>query len=204
MPISARNSSSLTSVEQIGRSGSNVALGRSRAVRPRARACPRSARRSFSSTTRWRWSPIGLRRAVDVEVAAYERASSTSGAPFTKQRTVPVDLVERRHELVLGVERHLADPRVAGVRVSSTSSPPLAASTTSAPSVGSPMHAPSRITASFANAIGSMKCFERLVADRLARPADAQGCGRSSSSPRRRCRNAGPRPRAGGPSSGSA
>ena len=41
-------------------------------------------------------------------------------------------------------------------RVSSTSRPPFAASTTSAPSVGSPMHAPSRITASFASAIGSM------------------------------------------------
>ena len=47
-------------------------------------------------------------------------------------------------------------------RVSSTSRPLFAASTTSAPSVGSPMHAPSRMTASFASAIGSMKCFERL------------------------------------------
>ena len=50
------------------------------------------------------------------------------------------------------------------LRVSSTSSPPLAARTTSAPSVGSPMQAPSRMTASLASAIGKHERLERAVA----------------------------------------
>ena len=46
---------------------------------------------------------------------------STSGAPLTKQRTTGLPcrvghVVERRHELVLGVERHLGDTREACAR----------------------------------------------------------------------------------------
>ena len=54
-------------------------------------------------------------------------------------------IVERRHELVLGVERHLGR-RGSAARVSSASTPIFAASTTNAASVGSPITDPSSPT----------------------------------------------------------
>ena len=83
-----------------------------------------------------------VRRALDV--AAHDRAAVVRG-----------HLVEGRHELVVGVERHLGDPRAAPPRVSSMSSPPLAPSTISAPSVGSPIRLSPSSTASAHSTIGS-------------------------------------------------
>ena len=86
-----------------------------------------------------------------------ERASGTSGAPLTRRRTLSalvLHLVEGRHQLVVGVERHLTHARVEAPRLVDVD-PPFAASTTSAASVGSPTISPSRTAASFASAIGT-------------------------------------------------
>ena len=93
-------------------SGSNAA-GRCRARPTASTRSPSPASRSFSART---WSrPLSTGTvAPSASRIDDERASRTSGAPLTKQRTTlrpSLHLVERRHQLVLGVERHLGDAR---------------------------------------------------------------------------------------------
>ena len=114
---------------------------------------PSAAIASFSASTRARTSshvcdaPCAPRTLV-------ERASSTSGAPLTKHRTAP-SISWNVAMSLYSASNGTSATRGYVRRVASTSSPALAASTTTAPSVGSPTHAPSRITASLASAMGS-------------------------------------------------
>ena len=175
MPMSASSSRSLTIVEQIGRRVERRLVEVAPCDREHAHALRGEPVVLVDDTLAVR-SPIGCGRAVDVEVsrrtgeqhvrrALHEaahpsrRCRGTSPSACTRRRTAP-------HR-----------PGAARVRVSSTSSPPLAASTTSAPSVGSPMHAPSRITASFAKRHRQHELLERLVGRSLRRCRRREGCG---------------------------
>ena len=81
---------------------------------------PSPARRSFSARTRSRPASAGTAE-PSASRKCDERASRTSGAPLTKQRMTfrpsVLHLVEGRHQLVLGVERHLGHARVDAPRL---------------------------------------------------------------------------------------
>ena len=100
-----------------------------------------SARRPSSSTG------DGLEVGAE-RVACRARAAGRARPSRTQRTTSRPDsschAVERRHQLVGGVERELGDARVRARGSSSASRPPFSASTTSAPSVGSPISSPSR------------------------------------------------------------
>ena len=129
-----------------------------RAVARTRRPC--SPRRSFSARYRSRrssFSSTGFRSASSTLVA---RASTWSGAPLTKQRTMsrPDSSCTRWKEAIsLYSESNGSSARRGKfLLVSSESKPPFSARTTSAPSVGSPIISPSFTTASEARIIGIM------------------------------------------------
>ena len=68
-----------------------------------------------------RASSIGTCEPLSGPPDMLQRASTTSGAPLTSSidvlGAVERDAVERRHELVVGVERHLGEPRVGAARL---------------------------------------------------------------------------------------
>ena len=146
--------------------------------RRRARAGPRR-RGGRSRPGRGRGRPPRARSRRRRPGSCDERASSTSGAPLTKQRTTlrPSSSISWNVAMNLYSESNGTSPtRGKRRRVSSTSSPPFAARTTSAASVGSPTISPSRTAASFASAIGRRNgSSERL---RLARDAEDLALGR--------------------------
>ena len=118
---------------------------------------PSPASRSFSARTRSSAPSAGTFEPSASRICD-ERASSTSGAPLTKQRTTlrPLSSISWNVAMNLYSESNGTSPTRGKRRlVSSTSSPPFAASTTSAASVGSPTISPSRTAASLASAIGS-------------------------------------------------
>ena len=135
--------------------GSKLAGSKSRAATASTRS-PSPARRSFSVEHTVAGAFDGHRRPLGVPDrgrAREQHVRRSLDEAADDLASVVVQLVERRHELVVGVERDLADTGKRR-RVSPTSRPPLAARTTSAASVGSPTISPSRTAASFARAIG--------------------------------------------------
>ena len=68
-----------------------------------------------------RASAIGTCEPLSGPPACVQRARTTSGPPLTSSidvlGAVDGDAVERRHELVVGVERHLGQPRVRAARL---------------------------------------------------------------------------------------
>ena len=162
------------------RAGPRRRAGRSRPA-PASRPSVGRDRAAVGAADRRRAREQHVGRALD-EAADDAPSASRGRSPSacTRSRTAPRRRAGRRG------------------RVSSTSMPPLAASTTSAASVGSPTISPSRTAASLASAIGSRNGSSGVSA--LAR--DAQDLAPRSSSPRPRPSSGGRRPRAAAPSSG--
>ena len=101
--------------------GSNVAGSKSRWATTMTRS-PAAAMRSFASRARWRFSSVtGCERPVRVPVRPAARDQHVGRAlhvaAHDRPAVLPGHLVERRHELVLGVERDLGDPGVRGPRL---------------------------------------------------------------------------------------
>ncbi len=141
--------------------GSNVAGSKSfRAVDMTRR--PFSPSRWFSSRycffTASSTGAVPDRSGVRMSAA---RARSWSGAPLTKQRTTSFpasSFIRWKVAMSLyAASNGSSAMRGYSCRVRTGSIPPLAASTTRAPSVGSPISSPSFTTASAHNAIGSRK-----------------------------------------------
>ena len=117
---------------------------------------PSLASRSFSAVTRSMPSAAGTVVPSGPRICD-ERASRTSGAPFTKQRTTLRPSSSSSWNVAMNLyseSNGTSATRGNSRRVSSTSIPPFAASTTRAASVGSPTISPSWTAASLASAIG--------------------------------------------------
>ena len=147
------------------RSGSRSADGSnpsgSKSLRPVASTRrPCLPRRSFSSMYRClNASSAGTIDRSSGSGRDPARASSWSGAPLTKARTTSRPLSSRirwKVPMSLYAESNGSSAtRGYSFRVAAASSPPFSASTTSAPSVGSPIRLPSLTTASAQSASGS-------------------------------------------------
>ena len=101
--------------------GSNVAGSKSRWATTMTRS-PAAAMRSLASRARWRLSSVTCcERPVRVPVRPSARDQDVGRAldvaAHDRSAVLPDHLVERRHELVLGVERHLRDPGIGGSRL---------------------------------------------------------------------------------------
>ena len=144
------------------RSASGSKVAGSKSLRPVAMTRrPFAPRRSFSARKAARMSsstgrtPGQVRR--DHVGAAGEqlvRRALDEAADDVPARLV-LHAVEGGHHLVGGVERAAWRPAGSASRVATAPTPPFSARTTSAPSVGSPIRAPSLTTASEASTQGS-------------------------------------------------
>ena len=157
MPTSASNVSPCTS-SRSEPSGWKSAGSSSRAATARTRR-PAPASRSFSARTRSLPASTGISD-PSASLTYEERASRTSGAPLTKQRTTACAASSISWNVAINLysESKGTSPTRGYARlVASTSTPPFSARTTSAASVGSPTISASRTAASLASAIGSRK-----------------------------------------------
>ena len=184
-------------LRRAGRRSRSNATGRCRACATASTRSPSPASRSFSASTCSRPSSAGT-SAPSAPRIDDERASRTSGAPLTKQRDDAVDLVEGRHELVLGVERHLGDARVDAPRLVDVEPALGGRARRARASVGSPTISPSRTAASLRERHRQQERLERPCRCRRRRA----GSSPRSSSPRPRPSSGGRRPRAAARSSG--
>ena len=168
----------------------------------RARACPRwrggRSLRGLAAASCPSELSCRPRRGTCVDLS-----SSTSGAPLTKQRVTVrpsvFDLVERGHQLVLGVERHLADTWVAADASPRRRGRPWPRAPRARPrsdhrcTLRRGSRRRWRAPSAAGTARAGCRCCRRHA-----------GCCPRSSSPRRRRRSGARRARAGAPSSGSA